>query len=383
VVAINFKILMSYKTFDALRQTAFEQLQSAGSQITNLNIGGVFRTLVELAMQGVSDLYSLLLSVIPMGYVQYATGQWLDLKVAEIGLTRKAAQKAEGIVLFQRSEAGSVIKIAADTIVKTALNANGEELRYFVTQDVYMTSDALTISVPVCAEFEGSQYNVGGEIITTLVTHISGIDSVTNSSSWLTTEGSDEEEDDALRERYTLRWNELATGSTAAAYESWAKSITGVTDVSVQDEFPRGPGTVDVVIAGTGGTPTEELLETVAAYIETKKPACSDVLVKAPTLKGADFKIVLYALTNTGDDATLLAEAKQMIQAIFTEDSSLEITPITIGESLYRAHLIALLMADELIVNVDIVTPAADITAESGELLTLGSIDISLERITG
>lgn len=379
-MAIDFKNLIGYKTFDDLRQSAFERLQAAGSKITNLNIGGVFRTLLELAMQGLADLFTLLLSVVPMGYVQYATGIWLDLKVAEIGLSRKLAGKTEGVITFGRNQTGNIVKIDAGTIVKTALNQSGQELRYFVMQDTYMPSDALEITVPVQAEFEGSQYNVGAGIITTIVTYIPGIDYINNSANWVTKEGSDEEDDESLRARYYLRWNELSTGSTAAAYESWAKSITGVTYAKVQDRFPRGPGTVDVIIAGAGGVPSPELIAMVAQYIETKKPACSDVLVKAPALRAVNFEIVLYALATTGDDATLLAEAERIVRALFTKDTGLNITPVGIGQSLYRAYLIALLMTD-LIVNVDILSPVDDIQIDTGELLVLGTINIRLERI--
>lgn len=229
--------------------------------------------------------------------------------------------KTQGRVLFSRSgetdDLNMVVVISAGSIVKTNILDDGKELRYFVTQEMILASGETSIAVPVEAEFAGSAYNVGDGYIRVLVTHIPGIDAVTNSADWLTLEGADEESDISLRRRYQLRWHELSTGSTAKAYESWAYTIPGVIDVSVDDEHPRGDGTVDVIIASTTGAPTEALKNSVKAYIDTKRPECSDVRVLAPGLKTIDLDITMILFPDRGESEVVKTAVESVIQKFF------------------------------------------------------------------
>ncbi|MDR3561914.1 MAG: baseplate J/gp47 family protein [Negativicutes bacterium] len=382
MASIDFRSLIGAKAFSDLVDQARQQLATKASQITNWNVGGIFRTLTELAMQGLSDLYDLLVSIVPMGYVQYATGTWLRLKVAEIGIEALLAQKTQGNVTFGRNQVGLAIPIPSGSIVKTDLSSLGDELRYFTTADMILPANALEIQVPVLAEFEGSKYNVGQGYIKNLVTHIDGIDSISNSPDWVVSEGADEEDDDSIRSRYYLKWNELATGSIALAYVSWAKSVAGVMDVAVNDRHPRGQGTVDVVITSTNGLPTQTLIDSVTAYIDTKRPNCSDVLVKAPQPISIDFDITLYLPATEGDTTAAESEGLAIIDALFVKDNvRTYITPYKIGETPYRAKLDSFFMGIASVVNVDINSPATDIPIAADQIAARGNITVNAVRL--
>ena len=73
--------------------------------ITNLNAGSVIRTIIEVIAKAISDIYSLVKTVSQGGFIQTSNGKWLDLKVRELGLTRKQGQKATGYITFSRNEA--------------------------------------------------------------------------------------------------------------------------------------------------------------------------------------------------------------------------------------------------------------------------------------
>lgn len=384
---MNWRELIGIKSFSELIDDARLKLAAGDSKITNWTVGGVFRTLVEVCCWGLAQLYSLLLTVIPMGFLEYATGKWLDLKAADVDVARRIAVKTQGRVLFSRNgetdDLNMVVVISAGSIVKTNILDDGKELRYFVTQEMILASGETSIAVPVEAEFAGSAYNVGDGYIRVLVTHIPGIDAVTNSADWLTLEGADEESDQSLRERYKLRWHELSTGSTAKAYESWAYTIPGVIDVSVDDSHPRGDGTVDVIIASTKGAPTEALKQSVKDYIDTKRPECSDVQVLSPVLKTVDLDITLFLFPDRGESEVVKTAAETVIQKFFfyhDDDDAIEAQKI--GDDYLNARIIRYLMAIQHVFNVRINSPAADVVVARSELATVGTININIERAT-
>ena len=383
-MATDFKTLIGAKSFDELMDAA--RLAMQGGKITNWNIGGVFRTLAALSMQGVSELYALLWEkVLPNSYAATATGNWLDLIAKDVDLERHWAEKAKGFVTMTREEAtGGAVVIEAGSIVKTQTTASGDELRFFTARETILPEGATSVPVPVQAEFAGAKYNVSEGAITILVTHIYGIDGIANAADWLTDEGSDDESDDSLRERYFLRWNELSTGSTALAYKSWAMRTPGVLDAAVHDLHPRGQGTVDVIITSYDGEPSEALLSEVAAYIETKRPQCSDVLVKAPTPVPVDIAAALWLPGNAGDTEATIAEAQVIIQAMFVPDESRrQIAIQKIGQPFYRARLNRWLMDIEHVFNVVITSPAGDIEVQADQLVERGNVEITVVRIDG
>lgn len=378
---MDFKSLIGAKDFDELTLEAQQRHAAKNSKITNWNIGGIFRTLTQLAMQGIADLYGLLVKVAPMGFVQHAKNEWLDMNAAEVGVFRKEAKKTAGIVIFGRNDAGQAVRIDAGTIIKTDMTNDGEELRYFTTQTVIMPEGTLECEVPVTAEFAGARYNVAQGNIKNIVTYISGIDYVKNSASWVTEEGADTETDESLLQRCLLRWDELATGSTAAAYESWAKKINGVVDVSVNDRFPRGPGTVDITITGTNGVPTEELKAEVKAFIDTKRPLCSNILVKGPTRKVIDIEITIFAEALGDTDAVLINKASNLYAAMYIKDDDYpNIKPYKIGQDVIRARIIALMMSLPNIVNVTL-NLANDIEIAADQIAVQGNTILNVERV--
>lgn len=379
---MDYKDLINYKTFDELRLSAFDRLKTAASKITNLNIGGVFRTLLELAMQGLADLYTLLFDIVPKGYLMNATGKWLELKGEELGLFKKEDQKAEGYVIFGRSDASGNKMIPAGSIVKTDMTPSGEELRYFTTTDTICNSGILEVMVPVISEFTGVKYNVGEGIIKNIVTHVPGFDYVRNAASWLTKEGSDLEDDESFRQRCQLRWNELSYGGTKLAYESWAWAVPGVIDVLVSP-LARGDGTVDVIILSTSGLPTVELINSVQAIINERKPLCTNVLVKGPVAQTINISLTVDLKPDSVLDIDVVSSiVQQYVNAYFGQGVISGINRLGIGKDLILLQLAAILKniyAD--IINVRFTLPAGDVVIESHKIAALGTLSITVTKV--
>lgn len=378
---VDFRELLGLKDLKTLLEEFFDRFRALGGRVTNLNPGGVFRTLAESALEPVAELHDLLEQVVRQGFASYATGQWLDLKAQEVGLTRLAAKKTRGMVTVFREDASSPVVIPAGTVVKTEPGPDGESLRYFVTSDVVLPAGQAQGSVPVEAEFPGKRYNVGEGYITVLETHITGIDRVSNGANWITEEGADEESDEELRQRYFLRWNELALGGTDASYISWAKAVPGVVDVAVNSQHPRGQGTVDVIITGPEGAPSGELIQQVQDYIDQRRPNVANVLVKGPTIRTVDVAATIFLPSDKGDEAAARGAAEQAIQAYFGIGQVAGIAPRRIGDNFYLSRLTACLMAVPDVVNATISNPASDVIVQPDELTVLGTLNITVERL--
>jgi uncharacterized phage protein gp47/JayE len=364
-------------------ETSKAKLREVGFRITNLRPGGVFYTLLEMANQGLADLYDLLKSVVPQLYVETATGDWLDLRAADFEVYRKLAQKTQGNVIFGRNAPGGNVVIPAGTIVATGVDRYGERLQFVVTTQTVLEEGSLEVAVPVEAEFAGARYNVGGGQINELVTYIAGIDYVTNTADWITREGTDDETDDELRARVKAKWAQLSVGGGRDAYIAWAQEVPGVVVVQVDDNQPRGQGTVDVIITGTAGLPSQALIDEVQARINERKPLCADVLVVAPTPVVVDITATVYVHPVYGDLTEIQAQAASIIDQMFNYGVE---TPGIVKAStefgVPRAAIVSNLMTIEHVVNVALTAPAADVTVLPRELPVKGVVTITTQRVS-
>ena len=352
------------KTKNELVNDIVKETGKAIPQITNYNTGGVFRLFIEVVASFLASIYEMLDNLKPQRFVQSATGEYLDLKAEELGLSRRAASKARGYVLMSRSDTGNNVKIAAGKIVSSKQDSQGVVHRFVVVDNVIFAERASTISVLVEAEAEGSKYNLLGGRITEISTPINGIDSVSNSNDWIVVAGTDTETDESLRLRCLAMWRGLS-GANKDAYISWAKSVEGMENVKV---FPlnRGSGSVDVICTAVGNSiPSDELLDEVRSVIEQKRPLGADVIVRAP------FELVL----NLGIEAIFLPEytaEKTPIEDKVQEYFSL----LSIGDDVEPSALTALIMQVDGIKSARI---SADTTRVSDlQIARLGTLTITV-----
>jgi uncharacterized phage protein gp47/JayE len=381
---INPLDIIPIKTFDDLMAAGKTKLRDLSFRITNLRPGGVFYTLLEMANQGLADLYELLRDNTPNLYLDTAEGDWLDFKAAEYEVYRKAAQKTQGNVTFGRSASSGNVVIPAGTIVATPVDAAGDSLQFSVITQTVLPDGQTTITVPVEAEFAAANYNVGTGLINHLVTYIAGIDYVSNSEDWITREGTDEETDDSLRLRVSLRWQQLSTGAGRDAYISWAQEIPGVAVINIDDQHPRGQGSIDVIITSAAGIPSQALIDEVQSHLDIKKPLTANVLALGPTPVTIDWDIDLYVDPDHGDLDEIEAQAAQIIDIMFMygDTDHPEIKKVSTSLGVICAQAIANLMTIENVDNVVINQPAADVPITARQLAIKGTVTVTAERIS-
>lgn len=329
----------------------------AGHPLTNYNVGDPQRTLLEIPAEGLAELERLVSAIAAGGYLQTAAGEWLDEYVSsQYGLTRQDAVIAQGYLTFSALPGSGTFQLGAGTAWASTPDGSVR----FVTLADATVPEGGSIQVLAQAQEPGSISNVALNSLTVLNTPQPGL-SVTNGADWLVLSGSDVESDAALRQRARLRWAERGGGATRGAYEFWALSSTPTIDqVRVLDEHPRGQGTVDVVVWGSGGLGNASVL-LADAYIQARRPVTADVHVYRATENTAIVPLTLYA---PGADRTRIEG-----QVLANLAAVQKLTPI--GGILYTSALIEAAMEPAGMIDAKLPETYHDIELGPTEALTL------------
>lgn len=205
------------------------------------------------------------------GFAKTATGEYLDKKVAEQGITRKPATKATTTVTITGIE-GALINIG-DRVAS--------DLVEFLFTESKTVGASGSINVLVECEEVGSIGNVPVGAIKYFPVTLSGLNAVTNTSS--VTNGYNGETDDELRQRYFEKVQTPGTSGNIYHYRNWAKEVVGVGDARVVPLW-NGAGTVKVIIIDANKTGAEQtLIDNVAEHIEENRPIGASVTVISAT----------------------------------------------------------------------------------------------------
>ena len=373
------------RTIDAIRSDIYLRLEAVqdayaakGWLPRRLNLNkGVVRGLIELFAWGQFQLYTLLQTVLKQAVPYYATASWADIHAQSVELSRREATRAVGLVRFFRNpEHTGNVPIRAGRIVRTLPDGTGEVYRYVTTEDAVLPSDAEYVDVPVESESYGASANASAGMICELATPVPGVSGVSNVRGWLTSEGTDAETDEALMERYRLRWA-ANNGCTRYAYMVWALSVPGVMSVAVLDQHPRGQGTVDIVVRGSATIPTEALLARVREAIAPNTPINDDWLVKGPTPVPVTLSGTLEYVT--GDPELLISTASNRLHALFADKSVYtDITPLRIGQDVTRSLLTHVVMGVDGVKSVRWIAPLTDVTVDKSGMAVLESLTLSV-----
>lgn len=257
--------------------------------------------LLENNMEVVEDNYSL----------DTATGVYLDLKVADLGMMRKLATQSHGVLLFEGNDG---TKIPAGTIVSAP--------DYSVEFETYNDAEIKLghAEVEAVAITTGYATNVPASAINRINKEIKGIKSVINQDAFIG--GADEEDDDNLRLRAYLRIRYPSTSGNKADYEVWASEVAGVGAVKV---FPlwNGAGSVKVSVLDTENNPaSEEIVQAVQDYIDPSVSGKGEgvapigAVVSVTTAKAK--KVDIYAKIQVGATSTL-EEITSLLSAVLTD----------------------------------------------------------------
>lgn len=236
------------KTRDEVIAEAVRSLQEAGV-VSNLNAGGVARSLVEIIGQKIGEVYDALGINMAMRFPTTAVGVYLDLIAESYGISRRQSTQAtvdagDNILKFYVSSGRLATVIPTKFIPRdTKITSADGSIEYTVTEDTYFDDTARQVWVSAIATTAGLQSNVGPGVLTV---HDLGVGSVFVTNVEEITSGLDIERDQDLRQRLVSAQTALAQANPTAVRLA-VSSLNNVADVRVR-EFSAGTGTVDILI---------------------------------------------------------------------------------------------------------------------------------------
>ncbi len=358
-----------------LKEETIAELKDAGFAITNFHSGGIFHTLLMIALRIQIELLELARTILNQSFVSNASGTWLDLKMADYSKLRKQARKTRGCVTVSRTGTDAeAVKIAKGHIFKSIKDINGEELRFFALEDTVLQKGAQSVDVLVEAETEGSRYNLPEAQITRTLTYLGEVE-ITNGEGWIMQEGSDTEDDESARTRTLRAWSELALVPLRDTYVNVCEAISGVLYVTVNDQHPRGQGTVDVIVTSEAGAASEDLLAQCRAVCEAIREPDTDVLVKSAEIVYTDINVTVTISNSLSREGL-----SERVKAAVTDLLSLR--GRRVFNELIHADLIHKIKSDVSIArNVTVSAPAEDLFLDEDKVILPGTITVSIEGV--
>lgn len=365
-------------TLDETILSLQSKLSAAGFAITNIKSGSVFYMLLKIIVQIYLELKTLARTMLGNLFVSSAEEGWLELSAEDYSMTRKAATKTQGNITLSRSTSTQAVKISAGHVFKTDYDVNGAALCFLVTEATVFKLGELSCDVPVEAEYAGSVYNcAAGTIAKTLINLESGADviSITNGDGWITREGTDLEDLETFRARVLNAWASLALIPIADSYKAAAEAVTGVLIAQVDDQHPRGQGTVDIIVTSSAGEATEALLADVTTAVNAIKGPYDNLLVKSSTVVALDIAVTLQVPTYLSTDG-IAETAEGIVAELLAVSTDRLLNQLLISDLIYNLRA-----GISILRNVVVTTPSADVVLDTDKVIVLGELTVTIEGV--
>jgi hypothetical protein len=262
------------------------QRRDARSRLTDLEVGGVARTIVEAVARETAQVHAELQAVYEAAFLETATGRSLDNVVALVGVERVPAGRARTSLSFTRDPGSpGTITIAAGTRV---MDAN-VQIEYQTVATVTLSPAQTRVNVEAL-DVEPGNAPVAANVLTILPVPIAGIVAVTNPAPAGRAESGETDEELRARARAFLQGSEQ--GTIGALRSALARQGLRGEIVEPSDR----PGVV--VIKPIAGTLTPEQREQLLAAIDDARPAGVRVELELATAPAA---VDLALEVRTGD----------------------------------------------------------------------------------
>ena len=233
---------------DNLEQYTYKYLMSQALSFVDDSLdkreGSIIYDALAPACYVLAGYYMQLYQVVKNSFAVTATGEWLDQRVKESGITRREATAAVKRADFT-DDAGQAAVVRIGTRWSTVSSTN--PITYRVTAQYEQNGDPVAGAYELTCETLGTigqEYT--GPIIP--VDFVKGVAAATMSTTLIP--GRDAETDDELRERYFDQMSAKAFGGNISDYRNKTREIIGVGDLQIYPVW-NGGGTVKLSIVDT------------------------------------------------------------------------------------------------------------------------------------
>jgi uncharacterized phage protein gp47/JayE len=360
---LTLKTLLTPATFEEMKQELANRFATAGFPVSSWQPFSTGRTLTEGESSALADLGQLLGQIAAGGFLDYASGGWLDLLGKNLyGLTRKPGLPTLG--QLELSDDGGVGPV--DVKPGKLLAQSGGLFYRNVDGGTLALNGTLALTWQAVAI--GAEYNASNGATFELSTTIPGVSlapkPLTLGGSWISQQGINPETDPAYRTRCRTRWPTLGGGASIEAYTSWALTASDeVSSVAVFAHTPL-PGQVSIFLAGAGGPVSPGAVAAVQAYLTPARiPVCVEALVDT----AATFSLVIAG--------TVLVKASRYVTASSRIQKRLQklVGDMPIGGSLTSGQIIQAIMdADPGVVDVSLESGDTDYALSPSQVAVLG-----------
>lgn len=356
-MSLTLQQLLTPKTEEQALDELLAFLQGLGFTATSWQPGSKARHLVQLLARLRSSFSNTTLLITKGRYNDTAQGDWLTLKAkSDFNNERGAAVAAQIRVRFDDPDGNGPYTVAASgLIVKDEDGAT-----YRSIDALSLSEGASNVQIRFNAEVAGASSSPAS---VSLVTPLVGVDV---SLFEIIRPGADPESDERLRDRNRSKWSSLSQAAPGDAYRTWAmEASSSVTRVWVDDLNPRGPGTIDVIIAGVSGALPGGVATTVDAYINGgidgvyRRPLTANLLVKNATNHTVNVTGILYSHASY-DLATIRTTVQNKVNGY--------ISTVPVGGTVLLAELYRQIMAVDGVRNVVLTAPTSDLTVTAGQV---------------
>ena len=260
--------MFSNQTYEVIKQRILDNIDIG----IDKREGSFTQNMISPLSQELAKFYIEQEDLVNMAFVRNGFFNYLDDKCWEYGIDRKIGTSAVGEVIFEGED---------NTSISNGTVIYHNDLYYVVLNDADVKNGKAELIVE--AYEMGKRYNVIKDTEFTLREDIEGVTKVYAKDDFKG--GSDTETDEELRDRYFDTIKKSFTSGNVAHYEAWSTEVSGVGLCKVYP-LKNGNGTVEIVITDSNMLgASSELIESVKANIEEKRPIGANVSVVSATEK--------------------------------------------------------------------------------------------------
>lgn len=259
---------MTEQTYEDIKQRMLDNINSD----IDKREGSFTQNMISPISEELAKIYLEQRDLVNMAFVRNGFFNYLDDKCWEYGVERKIGTSAVGEVTFEGEDG---------TVISNGTVIHNNDLYYVVLNDADISNGKADLVVE--AYEMGKKYNVLKNTEFVLKENIQGVNKVYAKEDFKG--GTDTETDEELRDRYFNTIKKSYTSGNVAHYEAWTLETNGVGSCKVYP-LKNGNGTVEIVITNSDMLgASSELIESVKANIEEKRPIGANVSVVSATEK--------------------------------------------------------------------------------------------------
>lgn len=323
------------------------------------------RLLIDLIAYREMLLRSAIQDAAKQNLVRYARAPMLDYLGELVGVYRLAAQSAQATLAFSVDTAP-----LTDVLIPAGLRISASDSVIFATDtDAVLKAGTTSITTTATCADAGTVGNGWQPAqISTLLDDVSDLLDLSVSNLTATSGGSEQEDDEKLRERIMLAPEAFSTAGSRLAYRYHALSAhPDIVDVAVVSPTP---GTVELYPLMSGGLPDASVLTDVESLCSAEKvrPLTDTVTVSAP--ERVDYAIHAQLVIKRGESSESVKAAAETAAAAWAQARA-----ATLGKDIVLSQIIAALSVNG-VYDVSLTSPTQSLTVEEHQWAHCTGIEI-------